>query len=228
MANEKTMEDWFLRGGERPKNDGEHAPAGTCQNCGDNLADEEYCTHCGAALTGGTSTGEYCGDDDDGPGLRKFVVTMTRLKTVEQEARVTVMAASEEEAMEEAEDAACEESDGWTWTGDRPATVEYEDCQAEDAGGGGDVKLAVVPHYDGPDNTQCPPAWKLARRDVVDTGGFARAALVTGLASFPNECRGPEPLVRAIFTKGRTWEQYVLPLSEFRQIMNTGLRPDFA
>lgn len=63
----KTMEDWFLRGGERPKNDCEQAPVVTCQNCGgDNLADEEYCTHCGAALTGGTSTEEYCGDDDDG------------------------------------------------------------------------------------------------------------------------------------------------------------------
>ena len=66
-TDNKTMEDWFLRGGERPKNDREQAPVVTCQNCGgDNLADEEYCTHCGAALTGGTSTEEYCGGDDDG------------------------------------------------------------------------------------------------------------------------------------------------------------------
>ena len=156
MTTNKTMEDWFLRGGERPKKEDEQAPVVTCQNCGgDNLADEECCTHCGAVLTGGTSTEEYCGsehgenpcdecdgrtkcddcphncdDDDDGPEHRVFVVTMTRTKSVAQESRVTVRATSEEEAMEKAEDAACEESDEWTWKDD-PFTAEYEDCQAE-------------------------------------------------------------------------------------------------
>ena len=90
------------------------------------------------------------------------------------------------------------------------------------------MKLAVVPHYDGPDNTQSPPAWKLMRNDVVELGSFARAVLVSKLASFPNEYRTPEPMVRMIFTKGQTWEQYVLPLSEFRQVLGTGLRPDLA
>lgn len=128
-TDNKTMEDWFLRGGKRPKD--EQAPVVACQNCGgDNLADEECCTHCGAALAGGTSTAEYCGDDDDGPELRVFIVTMTRTKSVAQESRVTVRATSEEEAMEKAEDAACEESDEWRWEDD-PLTAEYEDCQAE-------------------------------------------------------------------------------------------------
>lgn len=64
-TNSKAMEDWFLRGGERPQENGmQQAPVVICQNCGgDNLADEEYCTHCGAALTGGTSTEEYCGSE---------------------------------------------------------------------------------------------------------------------------------------------------------------------
>lgn len=160
MTDKKTMEDWFLRGGKRPEKDGTRQASRNlvCQNCGgENIPDEEYCTHCGAALTGGASTGEYCGsehgenpcdecdgrtrcddcphncgDDNDGSEVRKFVVTMTRIKTVAQEARVTVVAESEEEAMDRAEDAACEESDGWSWT-DCPFTDEYEDCQAADA-----------------------------------------------------------------------------------------------
>ena len=67
-TNSKAMEDWFLRGGERPQENGmQQAPVITCQNCGgDNLADETECTHCGADLTVGTSTEEYCGGDDDG------------------------------------------------------------------------------------------------------------------------------------------------------------------
>jgi hypothetical protein len=90
------------------------------------------------------------------------------------------------------------------------------------------MKLAVVPHYDGPDNTKSPPAWKLLRNDVVELGSFARAVLVSKLASFPNEYRAPEPMVGMIFTKGRTWERYVLPLSEFRRVLGTELRPDLA
>ena len=35
-----------------------------CQNCGGmNLAEETECTHCGASLTGGCPTDEYCGAD---------------------------------------------------------------------------------------------------------------------------------------------------------------------
>lgn len=66
----KTMKDWFLRGGERPKgklpdppdeipaDDGEDFDDGVidCPHCGgENLASEEYCTHCGQSLY----------DDDD-------------------------------------------------------------------------------------------------------------------------------------------------------------------
>lgn len=132
MAIGKEMEDWFLRGGERPKNGGGQKPVVTCQNCGgDNLADEEYCTHCGAALAGGTSTAEYCGDDGGEDG-RTFAVTMERTVTVRQTATVRVKAGCEESAMDRAEELAEDDSDGWDWE-DVPGTEEYEDCEAVNA-----------------------------------------------------------------------------------------------
>lgn len=50
MTNEEM--NWFLRGGKRPEPAlPSKAALVTCQNCGgDNLADEEICTHCGALL----------------------------------------------------------------------------------------------------------------------------------------------------------------------------------
>lgn len=125
------MEDWFLRGGERPKKEDEQAPVVTCQNCGgENLADEEYCTHCGAALAGGTSTGESCGDgEDENRDDRLFSVTMERTVTVRQTATVRVYANCEESAMDNAEDLAENGADCWDW-GDIPGTEEYKDCEA--------------------------------------------------------------------------------------------------
>jgi RNA polymerase subunit RPABC4/transcription elongation factor Spt4 len=57
----KTPEEmnWFLRGGKRP-DPAPKAPVVVCQNCGgDNLADEEQCTHCGTPLQGGITAAEY-------------------------------------------------------------------------------------------------------------------------------------------------------------------------
>ena len=108
-TNRRTEEDWFLRGGERPKNN-EQTSVVTCQNCGgDNLADEEQCTHCGAALQGGTSTAEYCGDDDDGDDdgdLREYEVGVFRTLKVHhyQTAKVRVEARSEIDAMDRVEE----------------------------------------------------------------------------------------------------------------------------
>lgn len=71
MATNRTMEDWFLRGGEKPQENGMQAyvcgptvAVAVCQNCGgENLATEEYCTHCGAPLVGEPSTAEICGQE---------------------------------------------------------------------------------------------------------------------------------------------------------------------
>lgn len=68
----KTPEEmnWFLRGGKHPEPALPSKTPVVCQNCGgENLADEEQCTHCGAPLQGGTTTEEYCGgNDEDGVG----------------------------------------------------------------------------------------------------------------------------------------------------------------
>jgi hypothetical protein len=138
MSTNRTEEDWFLRGGERPKNDSEQmqTPVVTCQNCGgDNLADEEYCTHCGAALTGGTLTGEYRGDDGDDNELRLYEVEVSQKKTVTQTATVRVRAASEDDAMDLVEDRVFNGDLDVTdldWT-DKEDSDEYADFTAEDA-----------------------------------------------------------------------------------------------
>ena len=138
MSTNRTEEDWFLRGGERPKNDSEQmkTPVVTCQNCGgDNLADEEYCTHCGAAVAGGTLTGEYCGDDGDDNELRLYEVEVSQKKTVTQTATVRVRAASEDDAMDLVEDRVFIGDLDVTdldWT-DKEDSDEYADFTAEDA-----------------------------------------------------------------------------------------------
>ena len=45
----KTEENWFLRGGKRPEQEEpKEKKTVFCPNCGgENLSDEEYCTHCG-------------------------------------------------------------------------------------------------------------------------------------------------------------------------------------
>ena len=130
MATSKEMEDWFLRGGKRPEMNGMQQVSHNlvCQNCGgENVPDEEYCTHCGAALTGGTSTGEYCGDDEE---ERDFIVTLTRTKTIRQKTTMRVSATTANEAMDRAEDEVSDFDGDWE---DVPGSEEYEDCEADDA-----------------------------------------------------------------------------------------------
>lgn len=127
--NSKAMEDWFLRGGERPQeNEMQQAPVVTCQNCGgDNLADEEQCTHCGAPLQGGTTTGEYCGGDKvcpecghcwpsdtercpmchsilSSPDQKTYLVKVSQVKKCLWEGYVEVVANSRLEALTKARD----------------------------------------------------------------------------------------------------------------------------
>ena len=106
----KTEEDWFLRGGERPD------PA----NGNDNAASVAPDAH--------DST-----DDGDGETLRDYVVTMTRLKTVRQTAKVRVKARNECEAMDLADERAPDESGKWDWKDVDWDSEEFEDVEAEDA-----------------------------------------------------------------------------------------------
>ena len=47
----KTEENWFLRGGKRPEQEEPKEKTVFCPNCGgENLSDEEYCTHCGQPI----------------------------------------------------------------------------------------------------------------------------------------------------------------------------------
>lgn len=142
-------EDWFLRGGKRPPADTKNEDSDdliTCQNCGSDcwLMDVgETCPVCGASLTGGTLTAEYCGADDgegeatcpmDGEGApRLFKVTLTREKTVEQTCTVTVRAHDECDALDESRRLIDEgDIDSWDWKDDDD-TVEYEYPTPEEA-----------------------------------------------------------------------------------------------
>lgn len=142
----RTEEDWFLRGGERPDAANAHGdpgahgwdsaeeggPGGICQNCGsENPAGNERCACCGASLTGGCPTGEYCGDDGDGV-LQDWTVTMSRTRSVQQTAEIRVKAHSEDEAMDLVEGRAEDEADDWPWE-DNDDTEEFEDVEAIEA-----------------------------------------------------------------------------------------------
>lgn len=134
----KTEEDWFLRGGERPQgklpdppdeipaDDGEDFDDGDvvdCPHCGgENLASEEFCTHCARPL--------HDDDDDDDEEVRDFIVTLTRTKTVSQKATMRVSATTAHEAMDRAEDEASDVDDDWK---DVPDSEEYGDAEADDA-----------------------------------------------------------------------------------------------
>lgn len=141
----KTEEDWFLRGGKRPDAAGAHGDPDArdgeppeddpgnkvCQNCGgENLAEETECTHCGASLTGGCPTGEYCGADD-GDVEKTYIVTVVRTKTVDQYIELRVTAKDEDEAEDIAVRAAETQADA-NWVDDED-TVDYCDCGVEDA-----------------------------------------------------------------------------------------------
>lgn len=144
MAKTKTEEDWFLRGGKRPDannaygnpdtSDGEpieDEPGKVCQNCGiENLAENEHCVCCGAALTGGCPTDEYCGADDGKP--KTYIVTMSRTRSVQQTAKVRVKAHSEEEALDLVEDRVEYEAEDWAWK-DNDDTEEFDDVEAVEA-----------------------------------------------------------------------------------------------
>ena len=127
----KTYEDWFKRGGERPPRDGRlppppeeteipggddgnggRSPVVTCRNCGgDNLADEECCTHCGSALAGD-------GADGGAEGPKEFEVKLLRTRHVCQTCTVRVLAASVFEACDEAIRAAPKDDASWEDRGD--------------------------------------------------------------------------------------------------------------
>ena len=146
----KTQEDWFLRGGERPHADAKNeridgstcqgftCQGFTCQNCGQSWPAEvgEICPMCGASLTGGASTAEYCGADGDGADCVNraarypmheenarisFDVTLAREKTVEQTYTVTVRARDEDDALREARKLLLDsdiDPDEWDWETD--------------------------------------------------------------------------------------------------------------
>lgn len=146
-STNRTEEDWFLRGGERPrtkKNGGEREetilpPDAVCQNCGNcRPGGTERCQVCGVALTGGASTDECCGDDDDddgGDALRLYEVEVSQTKTISQTATVRIRAASEDDAMDLVEERAANGDLDVTdldWT-DVEDSDEYGDFMAEDA-----------------------------------------------------------------------------------------------
>ncbi len=134
MAN-KTMEDWFLRGGERPPASAENECSGDlmCQNCGSTCRPTDggdECPVCGAPLAGGASTAEYYGaDDDDEEVPQDWDVTMARTRSVRQIAHVHVKAYGKEEAMNLAEDRAENEAGSWSWN-DVGCTEEFDDVEA--------------------------------------------------------------------------------------------------
>lgn len=115
MTKNRTEEDWFLRGGERPSKPEQLPPP---------PAEIKICEICG-----GSNISEDDETDDD---EREFEVTMSRYRTVKQEARVTVKADCEESAMEKAEELAEDKGDEWDWK-DVGGSEEIEDVGAEEA-----------------------------------------------------------------------------------------------
>lgn len=138
MAIDRTMEDWFLRGGEKPQYNGMQTVAvAVCQNCGhENPADAERCKHCFAPLVGGPSTAEICGDDEDDladdedeSDEREFEVTLERKRIIWQRATVRVTADCKETAMSTADELAEDgQVDGWNDVG----SEDYEGIEATD------------------------------------------------------------------------------------------------
>ena len=103
----KTMEDWFLRGGERPEAHQDELVEDPDENPGER------------------------GWDDDDKEERDFLVTLTRTKTISQTATVRVSATTANEAMDRAEDEASDvDDDDWD---DVPDSEEYGDVEADDA-----------------------------------------------------------------------------------------------
>lgn len=130
MARNRTEEDWFLRGGERPAraDDEPMAPEGNphdtdpCAEC-DGLTRCDDCPHNQELIDA---------EDDETDDEREFEVTMSRYRSVKQEARVTVKADCEESAMEKAEELAEDKGDEWDWK-DIGGSEDIEDVEAVEA-----------------------------------------------------------------------------------------------
>lgn len=133
MAKNRTEEDWFLRGGERPStktpydepqvpDEGNPHDTDPCAEC-DGLTRCDDCPH----------NRELVEDDDETDDYgREFTVVISRFRTVKQEARVVVKADCEESAMEKAEELAEDYGDVWNWT-DVEDSEDIEDVGAEEA-----------------------------------------------------------------------------------------------
>ena len=100
----KTEEDWFLRGGERPD-----------------------------TAEGNTDSNDASGAHGDGDGLKDYIVTMSRRRTVVQNAKVRVKAYSECDAMDRADEMASDKGDEWDWKDVDWDSEEFEDVEADDA-----------------------------------------------------------------------------------------------
>lgn len=120
----KTEEDWFLRGGERPD------PA----NGNDNAAPDVHPKFARLVIDELADYDDHDGVHEDGETLRDYVVTMSRRRTVVQQAKVRVKAHSKHEAMDLAEERAPCETDEWNWSDvDDYDSEEFEDVEANDA-----------------------------------------------------------------------------------------------
>ena len=117
MATQKTMEDWFLRGGEKPTQDS---------------ASGDPDAH-GGGFPPGSPHESDADDGSDEEVLRDWTVMMSRMRSVQQTAKVRVEAHGEEEAMEVAEGLAVDEQDQWDWEDDDD-TEEFNDARAVMAG----------------------------------------------------------------------------------------------
>lgn len=100
----KTEEDWFLRGGKRP----------------DPVEDSAS----GDAGAHG---------DGDRVVLKDYIVTMSRRRTVVQNAKVRVKAHDECEAKDIADEMAPDKADEWDWKDADWDSEEFEDVEADDA-----------------------------------------------------------------------------------------------
>ena len=128
MSRNRTEEDWFLRGGERPPKPEQLPPPPAeikiCEICGgSNIGEEEYCTHCGAAL-------DRTPDSEDDRETRKFRVRIVASQTVET--FVDVMAADEEDACDKVADKIDSgkfNPEVWDW---KPVSGSVDDPEIDD------------------------------------------------------------------------------------------------
>lgn len=68
-----------------------------------------------------------------GDGLKDYIVTMSRRRSVVQEAKVRVKAHDECDAMDRADEMASDKADEWDWKDVDWDSEEFEDVEADDA-----------------------------------------------------------------------------------------------